>query len=191
MRDQRGLIFDERAKARLQRNDGQRTAQRMADQQINGMALRLQMLRGQHQILDVGREMRVGKLPAGVPKPGEIEAQYGKATISQGAAQDPRRTQVLGAGEAVGEQRARACLHAVRCIEDRSQRHAFIVGELHSFRSHRVSLYPVSVLHPEPVEGYSQFLNQILRQAQHEAIMLDVYFILSAKQSKGDQLTIS
>jgi hypothetical protein len=112
-----------------------RPAQRMPDQQRGRHAARRQRLGGADKVLHVRREGGVAELPAGMPQPGEVEAQDGDALSRQALRDPPRRDDVLAAGEAMGEERG-GQVRPLRKVEPRGQRVAAMAGKGETFGGH-------------------------------------------------------
>ena len=80
-------------------------AEAVADQNGRRADRRPQMIGGGDQIVDIRRKSGVGELAFAGAEPGEIEAQHGDAAQFQALRNQPRRLDVLAAGEAMREQR--------------------------------------------------------------------------------------
>jgi hypothetical protein len=58
-----------------------------------------------YHIVHIGAKRGVGELPAGLPEPGEVEAQDGDPFVGKAASDARGGEHVLAAREAMGEQR--------------------------------------------------------------------------------------
>ena len=122
-----------------------RATQAVADQDRRRSIGLSQMIGGGHEIVDVGREMRIGKLALAHAEAGEIEAQNAYAANGQPFGNPLGRQIVLAAGEAMRKQRE-SRRFAERKIDQGCQLLAFRVGEFNSFGAHGVYLFLIS--HP-------------------------------------------
>ena len=126
------------------------TAERVPDQHLRGSMLATQPIGGGNQIVGVRREVGVLELALAHPQPREVEPQHPEAQIGERVGDARRRSDVLAAGEAVGEQRERP-RRAGRQIESGGELGLLTPRKGHSFdacghgstvprlRSHRMS----------------------------------------------------
>ena len=132
------MVATARASGHLRgRRQHRRAAEAVADQDRGRLKHLAQVVRGRHQIGDVGRKRRVGELAFARAEPGEIEAQHRDAARRQPFGDALRRQHVLAAGEAVREQRERDRLSG-RAVEQRGQLFAARIGKIEAFGRHRV-----------------------------------------------------
>jgi hypothetical protein len=82
-------------------------AKGMTDQKIGWEASIRQMSRSLKKIFHIGGKMRVGEFSFRVTQPGKIKPQHCDAQIRQFGSDAARGGNVLGAGEAMREQRNR------------------------------------------------------------------------------------
>ncbi len=76
----------------------------MPDEQLRGLEARGQGLGGRHQVLHVGGQARVGEITAALTQAGEVEAQDTDPVTGENPGDMVEGLNVLGAGEAVGEE---------------------------------------------------------------------------------------
>jgi len=88
----------------LRGGQDRRAAEAVADQDRRALAGLSQVIGSQHQIVDVRRERRVGKIAPAGAEPGEVEAQHANAFFRQLTRDAAGRQPVLAAGEAMREQ---------------------------------------------------------------------------------------
>ena len=79
--------------------------QAVADQDGGGAVVVPEVVRGGHQVGNVGGEVGVGELALAMAQAGEVEAQHGNAVARQTLGDAGGGEDVLRAGEAVGEER--------------------------------------------------------------------------------------
>ena len=80
----------------------------IADEDLRRAVMRLQIIRGAHEVFDVRREIRIGELPAARAEPGEIEAQHRDAARGQRLPDERRGFRILGARKTMREDRVSA-----------------------------------------------------------------------------------
>ena len=124
-------------------------AQAVADQERGRRSRLAQMIGGGHQVVDVGRKMRVGEFALAAAQPGEVEAQHRDAVRRQPLGDRLGGAAVLAAGEAMREQREGGRL-AQRQVEHRRQFLAFAIGKLELLAAHGMFLARVAVLTLDP-----------------------------------------
>ena len=111
------------------------TAEAVTDEQLGSTEPRSNGVGGAHQIRHIGREIGVCELSFTVPEAGKIESQHGDPLTCQGAGNPRCRGDVLGAGEAVGEQGIGGD-DALRPLQQTGQLLASGVLKLESFLIH-------------------------------------------------------
>ncbi len=84
-----------------------RSTQAVPYQQCRGTDLRLHEPGRGLEIFDVGAEVGVGKIAPALPQSGEVKGENRDSFFDQSAADPPDRLEILGASEAMGEQRRR------------------------------------------------------------------------------------
>lgn len=89
----------------MRRMDGRRTAKGVPDEQLRrGDRLRHEA-RGGHEVGDRSRVGRGAEIPVALAQPGEVEPQHRDPAVGERPADHHRGTDILGAGEAVREDR--------------------------------------------------------------------------------------
>ena len=122
-------------------------AEAVADQDRRRAMRLAQMIGGGDEIVDIGREMRVGEFALAAAESGEVEAQHGDPDHRQPLGDALGGEIVLAAGEAVREQREGRRL-ADRPVEQRRELVAAGLGN--SKRSVRMVSSPVPYLAQNP-----------------------------------------
>ena len=85
-----------------------RAAKAVADQQVRRPACAGHMVGGGEQVTDIAAEARIGEASAAAAEAGEIEAQHPETASGECTGDPDRGQRVLGAGEAMREQRMTA-----------------------------------------------------------------------------------
>ena len=81
-----------------------RAAQAVAHEEPGSLVARAQEVGRRHEVVQVGREVGLREVPLALADPGEVEAEHRDPAVDQGAGDPSGGLQVLGAGEAVGEE---------------------------------------------------------------------------------------
>ena len=76
----------------------------MTDNHLRGLVLAGHESRCGNQVSDVGSEIGVGKIAFALPQAGKVETEYRNPLAVQGRSDVYGGFDILGAGEAVGEQ---------------------------------------------------------------------------------------
>ena len=87
------------------RDEHRGASQAVPDQEAGRLALPPQEVRRRHEIVQVGGEVGLGEVPLALADAGEVEPEHRDPPLGQGAADPAGGLDVLGAGEAVGEDR--------------------------------------------------------------------------------------
>ena len=110
-------------------------AEAVADQQLGGAMVGAQEVAGRLQVIEVGMKVGLGEVAVALAEAGEVEPQHTEAAPGQLLADPTCHPQILGAGEAMGEQGEGGRL-AGRQIEPADQLRTERTGELYALSSH-------------------------------------------------------